>query len=126
MSCTHRFKVQRFRMSAWTEDHQRRTKETGNQGDSRETDQGKLSHWDWKTSSENIRISGNQPHFIPRSYSLIPSLMEKHRLFYLESTATPSYIYSYALSSNVEQVHMKLQKQLQNLWLSKVCVHINA
>lgn len=52
--------------------------------------------------------------------------MEKHRLFYLESTATPSYIYSYALSSNVEQVHMKLQKQLQNLWLSKVCVHINA
>lgn len=35
-------------------------------------------------------------------------------------------VYLYVLSSNVEQEHMKLQKQLQDLWVSKVCVQINA
>lgn len=35
-------------------------------------------------------------------------------------------LYSYLLSSDVMQVHIKLQEQLQNPWLSKVCVQINA
>lgn len=35
-------------------------------------------------------------------------------------------LYSYLLSSDVVQVHIKLQEQLQNPWLSKVCVQINA
>jgi len=60
---------------------------------------------------QNKKNSKIQPQFIPRSCSLIPPLMEKHRLFDLESPVAPGYIYLYALSSDIEQACMKLQKQ---------------